>query len=141
MGYSSLVVNKTIPSSALESQARFEDWSDSYRDTKRAKCSAAFRETYHRHEGLENETFKHVGHTMTELLQVEPVLIQRESYGDDGAHSMIRYEELCRDTAGGRFEVWNGIMDGLGIRPSNLGSKRTTILENSATCFPPGNAC
>lgn len=90
-------------------------------------------------ENLQDDMFRHVGSTAVELLQLEPILIQKEYY-TGGGDGMIREEEDCRD-ADGRFDAWNGTIDCIGIGSNNQGSKFTKVIENAATCFPPGDAC
>ena len=54
---------------------------------------------------------------------------------------MKKYQELCIKNGNGRFEVWNGTLDCLGIGTNNKGLKLTTVSENAAVCFPTSKAC
>ena len=142
--YASIILaNNNNTKSLLESAPRFEDWSQRNRhdhnDAQRQTCFETWKENLLHHEDeLQDEIFDHTSQTNTDLLQVDPFLMQREYYT---GNRLKKYQELCIKNGNGRFEIWNGTLDCLGIGTNNKGLKLTIVSENAAVCFPTSKAC
>lgn len=145
--YSSIIANsKTIPL-PIESKGHFFDWTIQYqadhREDKLNLCQDAKQEFAYNSDDdpLVDEIFHHTRATNLELVQLEPVLVQHEYYDNNMDERMIHYQDLCQNDNKGRFDIWNGTIDCLGIGTKNKGFKFTNVIENAATCFPLGNEC
>lgn len=136
--YATLTQGKEIPPFLLKYQGDFVDRSDRYdaaARSRRARCLEAVNSIF------TNEKWE-VYPTATELYRVAPVLIRREYFVGGGAGGMDRYKRYCRDVAeGARLDAWSGILDCVGVGPDHEGTRLTTVVENAAECFPPGEAC
>ena len=106
-----------------------------YSSNRRRQCMDAFGVILEDEDSpLENARWHQLGKSRLETIQESPILTQIEYYPDDD-NSMYNYMQLCQDS-GGNFSVFSGVLDCIGIGSTLKDMKTTTVVKNSASCFP-----